>query len=866
MRHPSRIRPAVLLSLGLWAATVRADPALSGPNLVRLLGDHAQHVFAPKSDVIGALVTLPEGQTVASLGLEPLVAGFARLHASPADLVSYAATHPDLHIEVAPPLRPLLDLAGRWIHSTEAHEQLGVDGTGVLVGVADTGLDVTLPDFNDPKTGKSRVAWILDLSMPPAGLYPDVERQFCIKNRDGTCALGAVLRGKDIDAFLLAGNTSKLPTDEVGHGTHVTSIAAGNGGPLRKYVGVAPGAQIVFARVTRDASDESFENDDAITGVAFLFDRAQAMKLPISVNMSFGSDFGPHDGSTSFEKVLASFVGDASPGRALSVAAGNSGSIALTPIHQTVSVSLGTPMSIPIPTPGSVDGTVEVWVTFTSSGTSLSVGLDGPDGTWIPPVPSGQQGSKSTAAYMATVVNGSTAPGTPVPSGSSGAVVVWDANEAPGWPSGTYAITFQGEGTADLWLESNVTWPEANLGFSYGVREGTIGLPATEPSLISVGCTVNRVSWTSIDDAGLGSSTPLLDRAGGLVVDGESPSRLGQVCEFSGAGPTVTGVAKPEISAPGAWVIAAMSSQAEPGSPDSIFTGDCPPAPDGTVDPRCLEVDPGHAAQQGTSMSAPMVTGAIALMLEGNPMLTQGEIVPILQGGAHFFRSFPLGSIEFEDQGGPGELDVVGSLGLMSLMKDPVFTLPSPSTSWQTLSTDYVLADGSTPTVAILELRTADGVPADLFQAARLQPIVSIEGAPLEPPPTIVKRGPGVWFYSVQIAAGSGGESMTFGATFDGQDIVRRRTVPIATDPWTASYPSPVGGTCGVASRHFDRGDFARRPCWAALFGLAGSGALIRRRFRALRPRRSRPIRGAPRRRRSGRRDRRDLPRSFRRG
>jgi subtilisin family serine protease len=816
-----------------------------------LLGDHAQHVFAPKSQVIGALVTLPAGQSPEALGLEPFVAGFARLHASPADLVSYAAAHPGLHIEVAPPLRPLLDMAGHWIHSTEAHEQLGVDGTGVLVGVADTGLDVNLPDFRDPTTGKSRVAWILDLSLPPAGIYPDLEDTFCIKGAGGACRLGAVLQGKDIDALLASPLGRGVPTDEVGHGTHVTSIAAGNGGPARKYVGGAPGAQIVVARVTRDDGDDTIQNDDILTGVSFLFNRANAMNLPISVNLSIGSDFGPHDGSTSWEKALAGFVGDGAPGRALSVAAGNSGSIALTPIHQTVYVPAGQVLSVPIPTHGSTYGTVLVWVTFTS-GTSLSVGLDGPDGTWIAPVANGQQRNQSTSNYAATISNGNAATqieGAEIPAGSNGAVVVWDASEtsgSTGWPSGTYAITFAGEGTADLWVQSTATNPDGtSLGFSNGVREGTIGLPATEPSLISVGCTVNRATWTSIDDAGWGltETIPGLDPAGGLVVtDGGTPFFSGEACGFSSSGPNVLGVPKPEISAPGAWVIAALSGQATPGTLQSIFTsspGECPLA-DGGSDSRCFEVDTGHAVAEGTSMSAPMVTGAVALFLQRDPTLTQGQIVPILQGGAHYFRSFPLGSVEFEDQGGPGELDVLGSLAVMNLMKDPARMLPSAAKSWLTLSTDYVLADGSTPTVAILELRTEDGGhAADLFDPAQLQAVALLDGSPLDPPPSVVRRGPGVWLYSVQVRPGSGGQSMTFGATFNGEDVVQRRTVPVSTDPWTASYASPAGGGCGVAPWSFGQQAIEVRSRWCgALLAVATLGIVKRRRIKAVRPRR----------------------------
>ena len=201
----------------------------------------------------------------------------------------------------------LIDQAGIWTNATIAHQD-GANGDGTLIGVADTGLDVTHPDFSTPD-GTSRVAWILDLSSKPYGKYPDLETKYGTTDANGN-PLGAVYQGSDFPAVKAAGIA--LPGDEVGHGTHVTSLAAGNGGlgpSATPYVGVAPHAQIVFARVTRDATD-AIDNDNVVLGVQFLFDRADFMKLPISANLSIhGSVFGPHDGSLAWEQVLASFVG-----------------------------------------------------------------------------------------------------------------------------------------------------------------------------------------------------------------------------------------------------------------------------------------------------------------------------------------------------------------------------------------------------------------------------------------------------------------------------------------------------------------------------------------------------------------------------
>src|SRR5690606_20970774 len=112
----------------------------------------------------------------------------------------------------------------------------------VFVGVADTGLDVTHHEFRDAN-GKSRVKWMLDLSLEPTGKHPELEQRFSVRGDDGRLS-GAVLSNTDIDEMLaaiesgacvegldLVENTIKkcAPTDEMGHGTHVTGIAAGSG-------------------------------------------------------------------------------------------------------------------------------------------------------------------------------------------------------------------------------------------------------------------------------------------------------------------------------------------------------------------------------------------------------------------------------------------------------------------------------------------------------------------------------------------------------------------------------------------------------------------------------------------------------------
>jgi subtilisin family serine protease len=821
-------------------ALVRGSPI--GASFLRTLGPRATQALAPTTGLIGALVAFPRDRRAEDFGLEPVAPGIGRLRGSAQRIGSFADAHPDLRLEMAPPLHPTMDRAGQWVLATTARETRKVDGRGVLVGVADTGLDVTHPEMRD-EAGNSRVAWLLDLSLEPSGQHAELEQKFGIKDDNGKVVAGRVFAKQDIDDLLgriESGACNEksgkkcAPSDEIGHGTHVAGIAAASGAKNGKYSGIAPKADIVFVRVTRGNSD-GIENDDLVRAVQFMFDRADSEKLPMVVNLSLGSDFGPHDGSFLWEQAIAEQVGPDHPGHIVVAAAGNSGSIVETPIHQSVRVTPGARMRVPIRTGGAESGSVQVWITFRPKA-KLDVGLEGPDGEWIAPVEAGHQRGKNTNEYNAGVIYGSNLEGSPIPTGSPGAVVVWQGK----WPSGTYNITLDGEGMAELYMQGI---GDAGLGgenpssFANGVREGTINLPATHPAIIGVGCTVNRPRWESIGGADVSLKVPVLDREGGLPITRAITTQAtaasyrdladGEVCWFSSAGPTANGVPKPEIAAPGALVVSALSRTAKPGSPGSVFTSaTCPTTKKGSADVRCLQIDDGHGIAIGTSMSSPVVAGVVALLLQTDPTLTQDKVVALLQAGAHRFRQPAL----FDDQAGPGEVDALASLDALDQMRNPVLHLPSYEQSWVALSSDYVPADGSTPMTAIIELRTADGAHrGDFFDAQRLQPVLLVDGVPVTPAPQLIRRGPGVWFFVWTPQPGFGGARATFGATFDGAPIVAARSLPIAPDRWTAAYPSYAKGSACAASPGRNVGALGG----AGLLGLALAGAALRRRRRS---------------------------------
>lgn len=92
----------------------------------------------------------------------------------------------------------------------------------------------------------------------------------------------------------------------------------------------------------------------------------------------------------------------------------------------------------------------------------------------------------------------------------------------------------------------------------------------------------------------------------------------GTLASFSSYGPTYDGRLKPDISAPGVGVISSLSS----------FTNGSYPNPVTTVEfgGRTYK----FMGFSGTSMSSPMVTGIVALMLQANPSLTPEQVKDII--------------------------------------------------------------------------------------------------------------------------------------------------------------------------------------------------------------------------------------------
>lgn len=128
----------------------------------------------------------------------------------------------------------------------------------------------------------------------------------------------------------------------------------------------------------------------------------------------------------------------------------------------------------------------------------------------------------------------------------------------------------------------------------------TIGMPATSNNVIAVASHVSKNTWMS--DLGI-QSAPV------AVVDRSS--------RFSSRGPTRDGRQKPEISAPGEMITAALADKSELANEPTRANSAA----------KLLTIE-------GTSMATPFVTGVVVLLLQRNGTLAAVDVIDVFRTSA----------------------------------------------------------------------------------------------------------------------------------------------------------------------------------------------------------------------------------------
>ncbi len=189
-----------------------------------------------------------------------------------------------------------------------------LNGSGVLIGVIDSGIDYTHLDFRNPD-GTTRIRYLWDQAAqgsPPTGFRS-----------------GHLYTQEDINLALSNDNPLSIvpEQDTIGHGTAVTGIAAGNGiASNGAEIGAAPLSELLIIKLNGTQTPGFARSTEIMRGVKFCVDIAQSLEMPISINISYGTSDGAHDGNSLFETYLNSAAQRWK--NVICVAAGNEGSSA----------------------------------------------------------------------------------------------------------------------------------------------------------------------------------------------------------------------------------------------------------------------------------------------------------------------------------------------------------------------------------------------------------------------------------------------------------------------------------------------------------------------------------------------------------
>ncbi len=434
-------------------------------------------------------------------------------------------------------------------------------GAGVLVGVVDTGIDVSHPAFRSG--GKTRIVNYLDQ-------YTDQE-----------------FDSAKIDAGDAAGST-----DTVGHGTHVAGIAAGNGGgsPDSSLRGVAPEADLAVVKST-------LETADILSAIAHIFDVAKARNQPAVVNCSFGGHAGAHDGSSLIERTIDELSG---PGRIVVVSAGNEGT---DPIHAhgivrgdgTTPGRWEAKFSLNPRTFQGESGPVELGILFLQvwhqREDQVKIRLRSPGGNFLDPPAEGT----SEHDFGSFFVEASRQ----VHPYSGDTLVTFEVITLPqpNWLS-NWTLVAEEPSPSSVNVGAVHAWiGDGSEGrFTTGATfEYLVGMPASAYSAVTVASYATRNQWSSRDPQNPSIHLEALE--------------LEALSSFSSPGPTRDGDTKPEVAAPGEWLLAPLSKDA--------LTSELP------LFTRAAGIE--YASLRGTSMSAPYVTGSLALLLQKDGSIDWSE-------------------------------------------------------------------------------------------------------------------------------------------------------------------------------------------------------------------------------------------------
>ena len=524
--------------------------------------------------------SLEEIQKEIPFSFIPLLGNFAILFIQEKYLPDFLAYPQVLYVELSHPIyeNALTGIAssclpdyniitGRNVNETT------LTGKGTVIAILDSGVDYTHPDFRNTD-GSTRILAYWDQSLP---FIPD---HFSINNPYN---LGVIFSEEDLNQLLTGANNfsffdSSTPTalgtaaeslspseDISGHGTHIAGICAGNGRVSNgKNQGAAPESSLIVVKLKNDASSVYSDYANLMMAIDFAVRFTNSLSLPLSINISYGSNDGSHTGNSLLELFMeqVSLYGK----NVICAATGNEG---LTRRHaslNTISNQNTYDKSIDFTiAPGERSLYLEIWQTFADDFFYELFAPSGLESFVFPAVPGIYAYMIADTTIYLTINN-------PTPYQPFRQYFLSFSSNTTFITSGTWALHIEStptgkivDGRLQFWLPSKEATNSAT-GFLVPSSDMTFTIPSTASSVISV--------------SGYDSS-------------------LDVFAPFSGQGFSNNRHTKPDLCAPAVNILST--------------------APGG-----------GYTIRTGTSMAAPFVTGAAALLMQhgivnGNDPFLYGE-------------------------------------------------------------------------------------------------------------------------------------------------------------------------------------------------------------------------------------------------
>ncbi len=243
--------------------------------------------------------SLDEIRSELGISIEELLGGYAIIRI-PQYLIGRLSDYPQINY-IEKPKTLILDQMVGIAASCVAPVRLpsfNLRGAGTLVACLDSGVYYQHRDFRNAD-GTTRIVAMWDQTVPgnpPVGF-----------------TTGSEYRAEDINRALRMGDVQGdlVPEfDATGHGTAVLGIMAGNGNASGgSIVGMAPEAEIIVVKMGTPSGRGFPRTTQLMSAMDYAARYAIEVNKPLALNISFGNNYGAHNGDSMLERYIDTLSG-----------------------------------------------------------------------------------------------------------------------------------------------------------------------------------------------------------------------------------------------------------------------------------------------------------------------------------------------------------------------------------------------------------------------------------------------------------------------------------------------------------------------------------------------------------------------------